>query len=91
MYIHKNPVLESGRKDNEGNDGFFAGLIPKDNWFTQMLNTFFGSRHVRIANFSAIFDTCFHKQAGEMHGARELGTRPGIPVGSLLARKERCL
>jgi len=53
---------------------FFAGLIPKDNWFTQMLNTFFGSQYVWITNFSVIFATCFHKQADEMHGAQELGT-----------------
>ena len=53
---------------------FFAGLIPKDNWFTQMLNTFFGSQYVWITNFSVIFATFFEKQAGEMHGAQELGT-----------------
>ena len=53
---------------------FFAGLIPKDNWFTQMLNTFFGSQYVWITNFSVIFATCFHKQAEEMHGAQEIGT-----------------
>ena len=53
---------------------FFAGLIPKDNWFTQMLNTFFGSQYVWITNFSVIFATFFHKQADEMHGAQELGT-----------------
>ena len=53
---------------------FFAGLIPKDSWFTQMLNTFFGSQYVWITNFSVIFATCFHKQAEEMHGAQELGT-----------------
>ena len=53
---------------------FFAGLIPKDNWFTQMLNTFFGSQYVWITNFSVIFATFFEKQAREMHGAQELGT-----------------
>ena len=53
---------------------FFTGLIPKDNWFTQMLNTFFGSQYVWITNFSVIFATFFEKQAGEMHGAQELGT-----------------
>ena len=53
---------------------FFAGLIPKDNWFTQILNTFFGSQYVWITNFSVIFATFFEKQAGEMHGAQELGT-----------------
>jgi uncharacterized membrane protein len=53
---------------------FLAGLIPKDNWFTQMLNTFFGSQYVWITNFSVIFATFFHKQADEMHGAQELGT-----------------
>jgi len=54
--------------------GFFAGLIPKDSWFTQMLNTFFGSQYVWITNLSVIFATCFHRQAEEMHGAQELGT-----------------
>ena len=53
---------------------FFAGVIPKDNWFTQMLNTFFGSQYVWITNFSVIFATCFHKQADEMNGAQEIGT-----------------
>ena len=52
----------------------FAGWIPADNWFFRMLNTFFGSQYVWITNFSVIFATCFHKQAGEMHGAQELGT-----------------
>ncbi len=54
--------------------GFFAGLIPQDNWFTRMLNTFFGSQYVWITNFSVIFATCFHRQAEEMHGAQEIGT-----------------
>ena len=53
---------------------FFAGLIPKDSWFTQMLNTFFGSQYVWITNFSVIFATCFEKRAEEMHGAQEIGT-----------------
>ena len=53
---------------------FFAGLIPKDNWFTQMLNTFFGSQYVWITNFSLVFATCFEKRAEEMHGAQEIGT-----------------
>ena len=53
---------------------FFTNLIPKDNWFLQMLNTFFGSQYVWITNFSVIFATCFEKQAGEMHGAQEIGT-----------------
>ena len=53
---------------------FFAGVIPNDNWFTQMLNTFFGSQYVWITNFSVIFATCFHKQADEMNGAQEIGT-----------------
>ena len=52
----------------------FSGWIPKDNWFLQMLNTFFGSQYVWITNFSVIFATCFHRQAEEMHGAQELGT-----------------
>ncbi|MER2055893.1 MAG: DUF819 family protein, partial [Clostridia bacterium] len=54
--------------------GFFAGLIPTDYWFLQMLNTFFGSQYVWITNFSVIFATCFSKQAEEMHGAQEIGT-----------------
>ncbi len=53
---------------------FFSEWIPKDNWFLRMLNTFFGSQYVWITNFSVIFATGFHKQAGEMHGAQELGT-----------------
>ncbi len=53
---------------------FFDGLIPGDNWFTQMLKTFFGSQYVWITNFSVIFATCFSKQADGMHGAQELGT-----------------
>ncbi len=54
--------------------GFFAGVIPKDNWLTQMLNTFFGSQYVWITNFSVLFATCFDKAAQELHGAKELGT-----------------
>ena len=54
--------------------GFFANLIPTDNWFTQMLNTFFGSQYVWITNISVAFATFCEKQAGEMHGAQELGT-----------------
>ena len=54
--------------------GFFAALIPTGSWFTQMLNTFFGSQYVWITNFSVLFATCCEKQAGEMHGAQEIGT-----------------
>ena len=54
--------------------GFFAGLIPTDNWFTQMLNTFFGSQYVWITNISVVYATCFEKQAGAMNGAQEIGT-----------------
>ncbi len=54
--------------------GFFAGLIPTDNWFTQMLNTFFGSQYVWITNLSLVFSTCFEKKASDMRGAQELGT-----------------
>ena len=54
--------------------GFFSNLIPKSNWFLQMLNTFFGSQYVWITNFSVAFATIFEKRAGEMHGAQELGT-----------------
>ena len=53
---------------------FFAGLIPKGSWFTQMLNTFLGSQYVWITNFSVIYSTCFSKKAAAMHGAQELGT-----------------
>ena len=54
--------------------GFFAGLIPTDNWFLKMLNTFFGSQYVWITNFSLIWSTCFEKQAADMRGAQEIGT-----------------
>ena len=53
---------------------FFAGLIPADNWFLQMLNTFLGSQYIWITNFSVIFATFFEKRASEMHGAQEIGT-----------------
>ena len=53
---------------------FFTNLIPKDNWFLQMLNTFFGSQYVWITNFSLIWSTCFEKQAADMRGAQEIGT-----------------
>ena len=54
--------------------GFFTGLIPTDNWFLKMLNTFFGSQYVWITNFSLIWSTCFEKQASGMRGAQEIGT-----------------
>ena len=54
--------------------GFFAGLIPADNWFLKMLSTFFGSQYVWITNFSLIWSTCFEKQAADMRGAQEIGT-----------------
>ena len=53
---------------------FFAGLIPKDNWFTQMLNTFLGSQYVWITNISVVFSSCLPKKAASMHGAQEIGT-----------------
>lgn len=53
---------------------FLSGLIPTDNWFTQMLNTFLGSQYIWITNFSLLFATIFEKRAGEMHGAQEIGT-----------------
>ena len=53
---------------------FFTGLIPTDNWFLKMLNTFFGSQYVWITNFSLIWSTCFEKQALDMRGAQEIGT-----------------
>lgn len=53
---------------------FFAGLIPTDNWFLKMLNTFFGSQYVWITNFSLVWSTCFEKQASNMRGAEEIGT-----------------
>ena len=53
---------------------FLSGLIPKGNWFTQMLNTFFGSQYVWITNFSVLYATFCEKQAAELHGAKELGT-----------------
>ena len=54
--------------------GFFGNLIPTDNWFLKMLNTFFGSQYVWITNFSLIWSTCFEKQAADMRGAQEIGT-----------------
>ena len=54
--------------------GFFAGIIPSDNWFTQMLNTFFGSQYVWITNISVLFCTVFEKQSENMRGAQEIGT-----------------
>ena len=54
--------------------GFFAGLIPTDSWFLQMLNTFLGSQYVWITTLSVIFATCFPKRAAGMAGAQELGT-----------------
>lgn len=54
--------------------GFFKGLIPADNWFLKMLNTFFGSEYVWITNLSLVWSTCFSKQASNMRGAQEIGT-----------------
>ncbi len=54
--------------------GFFRNLIPEDNWFLKMLNTFFGSEYVWITNLSLLWSTCFEKQASRMRGAQELGT-----------------
>ena len=54
--------------------GFFANLIPTDNWFLKMLNTFFGSQYVWITNLSLIWSTGFPKQAADMRGAQEIGT-----------------
>ena len=54
--------------------GFFDGLIPRNGWLTQMLNTFLGSQYVWITNLSVIFSTCFSKRAEKMQGAQEIGT-----------------
>ena len=54
--------------------GFFRDLIPADNWFLKMLNTFFGSEYVWITNLSLVWSTCFEKQASHMRGAQEIGT-----------------
>ena len=54
--------------------GFFADLIPTDNWFLKMLNTFFGSQYVWITNLSLVWSTCFEKQASNMCVAQEIGT-----------------
>ena len=54
--------------------GFFTDLIPTDNWFLKMLNTFFGSEYVWITNLSLVWSTCFSKQASNMRGAQEIGT-----------------
>ena len=49
-------------------------VIPDDNAFLKMLNTFFGSQYVWITNISMVFATFFERKAAEIHGARELGT-----------------
>lgn len=54
--------------------GFFGELIPGDNAFLKMLNTFFGSQYVWITNISLVFASVFDKQTEQMHGAKELGT-----------------
>ena len=54
--------------------GLFSGLIPADNWFLKMLNTFFGSEYVWITNLSLLWSACFEKQAANMRGAQEIGT-----------------
>ena len=54
--------------------GFFKDLIPADNWFLKMLNTFFGSEYVWITNLSLLWSTGFEKQASRMRGAQEIGT-----------------
>ena len=54
--------------------GLLGEVIPQSNPFLKMLNTFFGSQYVWITNISMLFASLFEKQAGEMHGAKELGT-----------------
>lgn len=54
--------------------GLLGEVIPQSNPFLKMLNTFFGSQYVWITNISMLFASVFEKQAGEMHGAKELGT-----------------
>ena len=54
--------------------GFFTDLIPADNWFLKMLNTFFGSQYVWITNLSLLWSTGFEKQASSMRGADVIGT-----------------
>ena len=54
--------------------GLLGEAIPQSNPFLKMLNTFFGSQYVWITNISMLFASVFEKQAGEMHGAKELGT-----------------
>jgi uncharacterized membrane protein len=51
-----------------------AGVIPVDNWFTKMCNTFLGSQYVWITVISMIFATLCEKQATAMNGAQEIGT-----------------
>ena len=53
---------------------FFSNLIPTDNWFLKMLNTFFGSQYVWITNISLVWSTFFEKQASDMRGAQVIGT-----------------
>lgn len=54
--------------------GALASVIPVDNWFTKMCNTFLGSQYVWITLISMIFATCCEKQASSMNGAQEIGT-----------------
>ncbi len=54
--------------------GFFSGLIPTENWFMKMLNTFFGSQYVWITNLSLLWSACFEKQVANMRGTQEIGT-----------------
>ena len=66
----KNPKTDAQLQQR----GFFRDLIPADNWFLKMLNTFFGSEYVWITNLSLLWSTCFSKQASKMRGAQEIGT-----------------
>ncbi|MCH4166112.1 MAG: DUF819 family protein [Megasphaera sp.] len=54
--------------------GALGGVIPVDNWFMKMGNTFLGSQYVWITLISMIFATFCEKQASAMNGAQEIGT-----------------
>ena len=51
-----------------------TAVIPLDNGFLKMCNTFFGSQYVWITLISMVFATYFDKQAAAMNGAQEIGT-----------------
>lgn len=51
-----------------------ASVIPTDNWFLSMCNTFFGSEYVWITIISMIVATYFESKVSSMNGSQEIGT-----------------